>query len=290
MAAIARIRLGKLSDVVRIAEPFASGAADSLAKATASHLSGHLLFAELAERTGDERYTDLVRKAADLGFEHDGTMKPAMPFHNEMSDAVFMSCPLLAKAGKLTGERKYFDMALRHFRFMESLCRRGDGLYRHSPLDETAWGRGNAFPALGLALSLADIPKQHPAHAAMLRAFRALIAALGRFQAPDGMWHQVVDHPQSYSEFSATAMIGRAMLLGIRNGWLERRLYEPRVQAAWQAVSARVAADGIVGEVCESTGKQKSLQQYLDREAILGKDPRGGGMAMMFAVEMTRLR
>ena len=81
-----------------------------------------------------------------------------MPFHNEMSDAVFMGCPILAKAGKLTGEQKYFDMALRHFRSMANLCRRSDGLYRHSPLNEAAWGRGNAFPALGLALSLTDFP------------------------------------------------------------------------------------------------------------------------------------
>ena len=55
------------------------------------------------------------------------------------------------------------------------------------------------------------------------------------------------------------------------------------------AVSARVSADGSVLDVCESTGKQKSLRAYLDREAISGKDARGGGMALMFAVEMAGL-
>ena len=289
MALGARIRLGHLADVQRITEPFASGAKDSLAKATGSHLSGHLVFAELAQRTNDKRYVDLVRKAADLGFAPGGEMKESMPFHSEMSDAVFMSCPILAKAGRLTGDRKYFDMTLRHFLFMQNLCRRGDGLYRHSPLHETAWGRGNAFPALGLALALGDMPKQHPGHRELLGAFQSLMARLAEFQDQDGMWHQVVDLPESYQEFSATAMIGRAMLLGVRNGWLERKQYQRRIDAAWRAVSARISADGQVGEVCESTGKQKSLEQYLQREAILGKDPRGGGMAMMFAVEMARL-
>lgn len=291
MALTARIRLGQIDDVRRIVEPFTKGTKDSLANATASHLSGHLIFGELAEKTGDNTYVNLVRHAADLGFEPDGTMKQSMPYHNEMSDSVFMGCPILAKAGKLTGDKKYFDMALRHFRYMAGLDRRADGLYRHSPLDEAAWGRGNAFPALGLALTLSDLPKEHPAFDEMLASYRSLMNTLARFQDKEtGMWRQVVDKPGSYPEFSATAMIARAMLIGIRNGWLEENTYQPRVQAAWRAISARVSTDGRLVDVCESTGKQRTLTEYLQREAILGRDPRGGGMAMMFATEIAGLK
>jgi unsaturated rhamnogalacturonyl hydrolase len=285
MALIGRMRLGHVTDVQRIVAPFLKGK-NPLEKATGSHLAGHLVFAELAERTGDTRYTDLVRNAADLGFTN-GQKNEAMPFHNEMSDAVFMSCPILARAGKLTGDRKYFDMALQHFRFMEKLCLRPDGLYRHSPLDEAAWGRGNAFPALGLALTLSDTPVDHPAHAAMLQAFRNLAATLLKAQNEDGMWRQVVDKPGAYSEFSATAMIGTALHRGIRKGWLDRTTYRPAVDSAWRAIRARVK-EGIVVDVCESTGKQKSLQDYLNRVAILGKDQRGGGMAFLFAAELSK--
>src|SRR5439155_18412508 len=87
---------------------------------------------------GNPRYTELVRKAADLGFTASGEMKESMPFHDEMSDSVFMAIPLLAKAGKLTGNPKYFDMAARHLAFMQKLDLRPDGLYRHSPLSEAA--------------------------------------------------------------------------------------------------------------------------------------------------------
>lgn len=277
MALIARMRLGSLDDVRWIARPFVDGQ-DSLAKPTASHLAGHLLFAELAENSGDQYWLHLARKAADLAI--------TTPMHNEMSDSVFMACPILAKVGKLTGETKYFDAAVAHFQLMAKLCRRPDGLWRHSPLNEAAWGRGNAFPALGMALTLADLPKSHPRHAELLKTFRETMTALSKQQdAQTGMWHQVVDHPESYAEFSATAMIGRAMLIGIRNGWLDAKDYAPRVDAAWRAVSARVSDDGRVMDVCESTGKQKTLQEYLDREAIWGHDPRGGGMALIFAVE-----
>jgi len=295
MALIARLRLGSLEDFQRLAAPYADGSKDALAHATSSNLGGHLLFAELAERTGDARYIGLVRKAADLGFTDDGSkkdtgvMKDAMPLHNEMSDAVFMACPLLAKAGKLTHDRKYFELALRHLEFMQKLCLRPDGLYRHSPLDQAAWGRGNAFPALGLALTLSDLPDTDPVFLTMLASYRNHMKALAPFQDENGMWREVVDVPGSYSEFSATAMIALAMVRGIRSGWLDRTQYQPRVDKAWRALRLRISADGRLVDVCESTGKQPSLEAYLNRAAILDRDPRGGGMALLLATELELL-
>jgi rhamnogalacturonyl hydrolase YesR len=289
VAMIGRVRLGNTADVERIAAPYVDGSRDSLAKPTSSHLAGHLLFAELADRTGKPAYTALTRKAADLAFTPSGEMKDAMPMHNEMSDAVFMGCPILARAGKLTGETRYYDMALRHFRFMRALCLRPDGIYRHSPLDDAAWGRGNAFPALGAALTLSALPTSHPAFAEILAEFRRHAAALARYQNEDGMWREVVDSRGAWPEFSATAMIATAMLRGVRNGWLEAKEYQPRIEAAWRAVSARTAPDGHLIDVCESTGKQKSVTDYLKRTAILDRDPRGGAMALLFATEMAGL-
>jgi rhamnogalacturonyl hydrolase YesR len=282
-ALIGRLRLGFADDVQRIVAPFAAGEKDSLERATASHLSGHLVFGDLAERTGDPKYVALVRKAAEFA------VTAGARLHNEMSDSVFMTCPILAKAGKLTGERRYFDLALEHLRFMQKLCLRSDGLYRHSPLSEAAWGRGNAFPALGLALALSDMPPEHAAFGAMKQALVAHLAALARWQDESGMWRQVVDVRGAYREFSATAMIGTAMLRAIRRGWIDAAEYQPRVNAAWRTVLARVR-DGRMIDVCESTGKQASLEAYLARAAILGEDARGGAMALLFATEMARLR
>jgi unsaturated rhamnogalacturonyl hydrolase len=289
IALIGQLRLGHVAEVERLVAPYVDGSRSSLAKPASTNLAGHLIFAELASRTRDARYVQLVRKAADLGFDQAGEMKQSMPFHDEMSDSVFMACPILAAAGKLTGERKYFDMATRHLLFMQNLCLRPDGLYRHSPMSETAWGRGNAFPALGLALTLSDFPRDHSDYHAMLMAFQQHMAALARFQAQDGMWREVVDQACAYTEFSATAMIGTAMLRGIRNGWLARESYQPLVLKAWRAVSARVGRDGTLMDVCESTGKRKSLDDYLRRAAILGRDARGGAMALLFSTEMAGL-
>ena len=210
-----------------------------------------------------------------------------MPFHNEMSDAVFMAGPILAATGKLTGERKYFDAAVTHFASMRKFCLRPDGLYRHSPLCEAAWGRGNGFPALGLAFALSDWPEDHPARKDLLAEFRKHMAALKPHQdARTGCWHQVIDHPESYDEYSCTCMIGCAMQRGIRRGWLAKEEYRPCVDRAWRAILERTDPDGKLVNVCAGTGKQKTLQDYFDRPAINGRDDRGGAMGLIFSVEL----
>jgi rhamnogalacturonyl hydrolase YesR len=113
---------------------------------------------------------------------------------------------------------------------------------------------------------------------------------LAKFQDEDGMWHEVIDQPGSYAETSATAMIGFAMERGIRRGWLDPAAYQSRVNRAWAAVQARVGRDGQLVDVCESTNKQNTLEDYLHRAAILGPDPRGGAMTMLFATEMAGLQ
>lgn len=283
LSCIGRLRLGAVQEVEQLAAPYVDGRRNSLAKPDSTVLAGHLLFAALYDRTRNRAYLDRLLAAANLGFTADGAPLASMPYHNEMSDSVFMGCPILGEAARLTGQSRYAEMAVRHLRFMEGLCLRSDGLYRHSPLCDAAWGRGNAFPALGMALLLESLPATDT-H--VLDSFRGLMRSLRPYQDADGSWHQVIDRPDSYAEFSCTAMIATAALKGIRRGWLERDLYEPGMQKAWTAIQRRTAADGTVMDVCESTGKQPSMEAYLNRAAIWDKDLRGGAMAMMLATEM----
>jgi len=289
---IGQLRLGHIAEVQSLVAPFVDGPkAGPPGRPVSGNLAGYLVFAELAARTGDKPYVQMVQDAAGVGFTETGEMKESMGASNGMSDGVFMSIPILGKAFKLIGDSKYCDMAARHLAFMQNLDLRPDGLYRHSPTSENvAWGRGNAFPALGLSYVLSDCPRGTAAFNTMLRQFQQHIEVLSRFQDRAGLWHQVIDEPASYAEFTATAMIGVAMLRGVRNGWLDSRTYEPRIDRAWNAVLARVAANGDLIDVCESTNKQATLQDYLHREAILGRDVRGGGMALIFATELAGLQ
>lgn len=264
---IGRLRLGQVKPVTDILEPYLNGSVDSLAKPTASHYSGHLVFAELP----DPRGKDLIQRAA--------AMASANPLHNEMSDSVFMVCPLLARAG-------LFDRTVDHFKTMKSFCRRPDGLYRHSPLAKVAWGRGNAFPLLGLALTLTHFPPAHSGFPELKSAYQDLAAQLTRYQRPDGMWRQVIDEPNAWPEYSCTAMIAAALARGMSKGWVSASDYRDMVRRAWIAIQQRTSPDGSVDGVCESTGKLASLDEYLRRKAISGMDARGGAMGLFLATEL----
>jgi hypothetical protein len=290
MALIGQLRLGNTAEVLRLAEPYLSGARDPFAMPSQSSLASHMLFAEIAKRTGDMRATRLVLHAADSGFTSDGALREFMPLHGGWSDSLFMDIPILARAGALSGERKYFDMAARHFAFMQTIVRRPDGLYRHQASSDAAWGRGNGFPALGLALTLSDFPKDHPAYATLLAEFQRHMQALAPLQDENGMFREVVDYPGAYPEYSGTTMIATAMLRGIHRGWLDATRYQPIVDRAWQAIVRRTAPDGRLFDVAESTGTRGfMLKDYLRRAAILDRDPRGGAFALLFATEMAGL-
>jgi rhamnogalacturonyl hydrolase YesR len=290
MALISRLRLGEQAEVERILASYLNGTTDSFARPSQSSLAAHMLFFELARRTGNERAKQLVVRAANSGFTDSGALREFMPLHGGWSDSLFMDVPILAEAGALTGDRRYFDMAARHVAFMQQIVLRPDGLYRHQASAEAAWGRGNAFPALGLALTLSEFPVDHPAYASLLASFQQHMATLARFQDENGMWRNVIDRPGAYPEYSATAMIATAMLRGINKGWLDRSMYQPLVARAWRAILQRTNADGEMVDVCESTGTRGMTDDdYLHRMAIMGRDDRGGGMAMFLATELAGL-
>jgi rhamnogalacturonyl hydrolase YesR len=286
MALVGRLRLGETEAVEAIVAPYLDGRKQALAGLTSSHFGGHLLFGELAAVTGKTGYLDLARAAADLAFDEHGHAREAMPLHDEMSDSLFLVCPLLAQVGALTGNPDYVAMCGRHMRFIRQRTWRDDGLYRHSPLHDAAWGRGNGFVALGLALSLDYLPAGGQVRTEALDAFQAHMKALLPHQDTTGMWHQVIDVPASYREMSATCMIAAAMARGLRKGWLPTAPYGAALAKAWHAIRSRISFAGELVDVCAGTGKQDSLQAYLTRPALLGMDPRGGAMALLIATEL----
>jgi rhamnogalacturonyl hydrolase YesR len=287
MALIAQLRLGNTAEVLKLVDPFLSGAQDSFARPSQTSLAAHMLFYEIARRTKDERAAKLVIRAANSGFTEDGSLREFMPLNGGWSDSLFMDIPILAKAGALSGDRKYFDMAARHFAYMQKVVGRPDGLYRHQASTDAAWGRGNGFPALGLALTLTDFPKDHPEYPALLAAFQKHMKALAAFQDENGMFREVIDYPGAYPEYSGTSMIATAMMRGIRRGWLDAAAYQPVVDRAWQAIRLRTAPDGRLFDVAESTGTRGlTFKDYLRRRAILDRDDRGGAFAMILATEI----
>ena len=260
-------------------ERIAAGATTPPGQLSGSAMAGHLIYARLGQ-------VERVSAALEMALDAAGQPVKSLPNSGQMSDSVFMDCPLLAAAARLKGDPRYLVACRNHYEFMRTMCLRSDGIYRHSPLCEAAWGRGNGFPALGLALVLRELQPGTPDHAFYQKELQAHLRALLPHQDKDGLWHQVIDHPESYAEFSATCMIGFAIHQGLREGWLDRATFGPAADRAWEAIKLRIALDGErVEGVCTGTGAQKTLEDYFKRTAIFGRDDRGGAMALLLAVE-----
>ena len=204
-----------------------------------------------------------------------------MPFHSQMSDAVFMGGPILSLAGNL-GKSQYFNACISHLQACSEMNQLENGLYQHSPLDAAAWGRGNGFAALGAAMSLVQVPQNTRGWEDCKQRFVKHIEALVPYQGPTGSWHQVIDRPESYPEFTSTCMIAAAIKIAVNGGILVAEDYRQTLQKAELATLRRIAPEGAIHNVCTGTGKQIDLRAYYDREALQSRNDRAGAMALLF--------
>ena len=236
-------------------------------------VAGTFVFGELGAR-------DIVAKGIDAASKvKDGDV---YEYGQGWTDDMFMATVVLARNGRA-------GLASRMLVAYASRLQRPDGLFNHATNGPAAWGRGNAFAALGLAEALGAASADDPNRARVLAIYRRQMDAVRGVQAPDGMWNEVLDEPGSYREESATAMLLTAMARGIRAGWLDQSFRAP-VERAWRGVAAHVADDGTIVDVCTSTGVGPTRRYYLDRAAVTGADDRGGAMALMAAIEIDELR
>ena len=83
-------------------------------------------------------------------------------------------------------------------------------------------------------------------------------------------------------------IVGHVARMKSRPG--ERQSYMPVVRRAWAGLSARIAPDASLVDVCAGTGAGPTLRYYYDRPAITGFDDRGGAMCLLAAVEMMELQ
>lgn len=273
--------------IVRLVEPYVSGAVPMFNESAAtSALAGLIWGMQLAEITRDRRYADLVISVAERYRPGVPAGAPPPSDPDFRTEDMFMNGAMLGRAFRLTGEARYMDLLTRFL--LEARLQQDDGLFWHSRSTPYYWGRGNGFALLGFSETLSFLPHDHPDYAALLGIHVRHLEALQQCQLPSGLFPQVLNVPGSYQEFTVTCMVGYAMARALRRGWLAAS-YRQTIDLAWQGVSERIDEAGGLVDCCTNTGVQESLQAYIDRPAIFGRDDRGGGMALWFALEMEQL-
>jgi rhamnogalacturonyl hydrolase YesR len=251
-----------------------------------ANLAGVLWDPELAQATGDGRWSDLLLQAAGRYQVAPPGVAPPPSDPDFRTEDMFMNGAVLGRAYQLSGEGRYLDMLAQFL--LDGSIQQENGLFWHCRSAPYFWGRGNGFAAMGLAETLTYLPEDDPRRGRILDMLLALLEGMQSRQNPSGMFPQVLDVPGSFQEFTATCMFGYAVARGIRLGWLDSSFAAP-LQLAWQGVAERIDDAGNVVDGCISTGVQESLRDYLDRPAVFGFDDRSGSLALWFAVEMERL-
>jgi unsaturated rhamnogalacturonyl hydrolase len=224
---------------------------------------------QLYTQTGEQKYLDMGRNLADQQWattSPDGITSEARYWIDDM----YMITAVQVQAYRATRDIKYLDRAALTMATYLDRLQQPNGLFYHALDSKFFWGRGVGWVAAGMAELLRSLPKKHPRRARIMEGYRKMMAALLMNQGPDGLWRQLIDHPESWAETSSTGMFTFAMITGVKNGWLDAKVYGPAARKAWLGLVNQLDQDANVKDVCVGTNKGFSVQYYLDRERRVG--------------------
>jgi len=256
---------------------------------TANHVDANVYGVwplELARQTGDKGARALGLAMAD-GQWRETTPDGLTAQARYWIDDVWMIGALQLQAWRATRERRYLDRAALMARLYIARLQEPNGLFHHGASAPFFWARGNGWVAAGLAEILSKLHVRHSDHAGIEAGYRHMMAALLAHQADDGLWPQLIDHPEAWTESSGSAMFGFAIASGVRRGILTDPAYARAGRKAWAGLAARVGPDGKLAGVCVGTAQSQDPAYYLGRPTVIG-DLHGQAALLWFAAELSR--
>ena len=195
-------------------------------------------------------------------------------------DDMFMITAIQAQAYLASNDEKYINRAAHEMiAYLDSL-QRPNGLFYHSPQAPFFWGRGNGWMAVGMADLLTYLPENNSDRPKVLEGYRDMMSTLKSYQNEEGLWNQLINEPDSWTETSGSAMFTYAMITGVKNGWLDEKEYAPVARKAWLALLGYLTDSFQLRDVCEGTNVGYTKEYYLARRRITGD--RHGQAALMW--------
>lgn len=262
-----------------------------------------LAWAFLYEHTGAPEYREACLawatwimeefpRTAEGGLQHitsDGVNEQEL-----WDDTLYMTVLFLAKAGRLFGRQDFVQEA--EYQFLlhaKYLLDRETGLWYHgwsflqnNHFAAALWGRGNCWVTAGIPeyLQIANPPESVRRYLAGLLERQA--GALARFQDEGGMWHTLLNDPDSYLETSATCGFGYGLLMGVRLGLLAPE-YSTCALKALRPVLNCIDEGGIVQKVSYGTPMGRESRDFYKKIPICPM-PYGQALAMNYLLEVVQ--
>jgi len=227
----------------------------------------------------------------------DGTLARQRPQPESLwADDAYMSIPALAEMGRLTGDRKWYDDAVRQAGQMHdhlydpSKGLLTHGLHLHNPkAPHFFWGRANGWVVVAMCDLLDVLPRDHPGFEPVRARLESLLRGLAEYQdGNSGLWHQMIDRNDSYLETSASAMFVYGLAHAVNRGWISPTTYGSVALAGWMGVSTRVNAAGQVEGTCVGTTLASDQVYYYHRPVSVSA-LHGYGPVMLAGAEVIRL-
>lgn len=245
----------------------------------------YLVLQTLSERLQKEEYKRLCRERAEWlmdglpktkenGFQHVVTADKNHVTLNPQqiwADTLFMAALFLAREGKREGQaewsREAVHQILLHIKYLydkkTGLLFHGWSFERMDNFGAVHWARGNAWFSYGILELLESLEGMVDGGtgAFMLDTYAAQMEALQKLQAEDGLWHTILDDPDSYEEVSASAGFCAAMYKGMRIGYLGEGFLSC-AERALEGIAENIDPEGTVKNVSVGTAMGLDAEHY----------------------------
>jgi unsaturated rhamnogalacturonyl hydrolase len=250
------------------------------------------------KRDDYKEYIESAAKHISEGQERldDGTLVRTFPHEMTLwADDLYMSVPFLARMGKFSGDKKYWDDAMLQVKnFTKYLWDENKELYWHcyyTDLERNGvahWGRCNGWVMMAKVHLLNFLPEDYPAREDIIKDLERQILGIAKYQNEDGLWHQVLDKTDSYLESSCSAMFTYCIARAVNQKWIDDR-YGSIAINGWEGLKEnKIQLDGQVKDICVGTGIEDNLVFYYERPARLN-EKHGLGAVIDAGIEVIKL-
>lgn len=206
-------------------------------------------------------------------------------------DDLYMGVSLLARMGKITHHKEYFDEAVKQvLNFNKYLYDDRTGLFFHCWYSDIKmngvahWGRANGWVMFAQVALLNNLPENYPGREELIHLLLRQIVGVSRYQDSSGLWHQLLDRPSSFPETSCTAMFVYSIARAVNEGWIPK-VYLKIAGKGWQGLETKIAGDGTVEDVCIGTNVSPDIAYYYDRPHP-ADDPHALGPVLLAGSEL----
>ncbi|MDA0350242.1 MAG: glycoside hydrolase family 88 protein [Verrucomicrobia bacterium] len=269
---LAAYRVSGISGYNNFVEQLLSNYIDrGVGKGNEEHIAPGTELLLVYEATGDADFLKAAKQLAALNASFPKNKFGARMHRPDMSgwrrqiwvDCMDVDAPFLVRLGNLTGDEGYIEQGLDEILgYARALQVDGKsenaGLFWHGyevdcGTNGQLWARGNGWALMGLVETLKLLPDTNPARPELLERLQQLCLALKRFQHTDGLWHTVVNRPDTYLESTLAVMTAYALREAFDAGLLDKREFGEMESRARAAAHGCINTEGALEWVSDAT-------------------------------------